>query len=328
MEVEVTLTKVDNDRILHITNRTPKDIGWEMFMVEGNYGSQMPPVKPNGWYKLNLDKSRPIIRDSKIVTFLNYKVKLYSYRIENVKLIKIEPNKEISLDSPFICITGHQGSGTSIVLKSLRYFGCHAGDDCGDFSNRKAHESVVLRMWNNYVRCGGYSKEVIEESFYNAMGTYNYQKDKINVFKDLHMGDSRQLVNFIPNTKFISVIKHQHKNVHSPEGRKFSKADEFEIFKTQNPQLEGQPIFHLDWNRYFTDVNYCQKLLTYVGLDIELDEDGFDKMLKAINFDTNKLKKMEKIDVNEVYKMVKEEPNDMMLGEKIRAYIYSLEESK
>lgn len=37
---------------------------------------------------------------------------------------------------------------------------------------------------------------------------------------------------------------------------------------------------------------------------------------------------MEKIDVREVYQMVKEEPNDMMLGEKIRAYIYSLEENK
>lgn len=37
---------------------------------------------------------------------------------------------------------------------------------------------------------------------------------------------------------------------------------------------------------------------------------------------------MEAIDKNEVYQMVKGEPNDMMLGEKIRAYIYSLEESK
>jgi len=36
---------------------------------------------------------------------------------------------------------------------------------------------------------------------------------------------------------------------------------------------------------------------------------------------------MEAIDKNEVYQMVKEEPNDMMLGEKIRAYIYSLEKN-
>lgn len=37
---------------------------------------------------------------------------------------------------------------------------------------------------------------------------------------------------------------------------------------------------------------------------------------------------MEKIDTDTIYKMVKEESNDMLLGEKIRAYIYSLEESK
>ncbi len=36
---------------------------------------------------------------------------------------------------------------------------------------------------------------------------------------------------------------------------------------------------------------------------------------------------MDKIDIEKIYKMVKEEPNDMMLGEKIRAYIYSLEKS-
>jgi hypothetical protein len=36
---------------------------------------------------------------------------------------------------------------------------------------------------------------------------------------------------------------------------------------------------------------------------------------------------MDKIDIEKIYKMVKKEPNNMMLGEKIRAYIYSLEEN-
>ena len=289
MEIKVNLIKKDNDRILHIENNTPKDLGWELFWVKGNFGSQMPIVKSRGWYKLNLDKSPSRIKDSTLVSFLTYKGELISYRIKGDQLIKVEPTI-LPLSSPFICIVGHQGSGTSIILKSLIHFGIHAGDDCGDFSNRKAHESVVLRMWNNYVRCGNYDKEIIKESFYNAMGTYNYQKGKINVFKDLHMGDSIGLVNLLPNIKFISVIKHQHKNTLSPEGKKFSQADELEIFKTQNPQLEGQPIFHLDWNRYFLDIKYCEKLLNYIGLPIKLNEHSFNTMLKAINFDNTKLK--------------------------------------
>lgn len=289
MEIKVSLIKKDNNRVLFIENNTPKDLGWELFWVEGNFGSQMPAVKPRGWYKLNLDTSPPRIKDSTLVSFLTYKGELFSYRIKGDQLIKVEPIN-LPLSSPFICIIGHQGSGTSIILKSLIHFGVHAGDDCGDFSNRKAHESVVLRMWNNYVRCGNYDKEIIKESFYNVMGTYNYQKGKINVFKDLHMGDSIGLVNFLPNIKFISVIKHQHKNTLSPEGKKFSQADELEIFKTQNPQLEGQPIFHLDWNRYFLDIKYCEKLLNYIGLPIKLNKYSFNAMLKAINFDNTKLK--------------------------------------
>ena len=291
MEVNINLTREDGERVLRIENFTPKDLGWELFWVEGNFGSQMPAIKPRGWYKLKLDQTPPRVKNSTLMSFLNYKGELFSYRINDDVLTPVEPDRSVSLDSPFICITGHQGSGTSIILKSLRYFGGHAGDDCGDFANRKAHESVVLRMWHNYVRCGNYDKEIIEEGFYNVMGTYNYQKGKVNIFKDLHMGDSLGLVNLLPNIKFISVLKHQHKNTLSPEGRKFSQADELEIFKAQNPQLEGQQMFHLDWNRYFTDMDYCQKLLNYIGLDIKLDEDGFNRMLKAINFDTNKLKK-------------------------------------
>lgn len=290
MEITVTLTKKNNERLLYVQNLSPGILRWETFMVERNIGNQMTPIKPGHWYQLDLEKCRDLIREATIVTFLTYKGELFSYRIEDNKLVKIEPSKKVSLYSPFICLTGHQGSGTSIVLKSLIYFGCHAGDDRGDFTNRKAHESVVLRMWHNYVRSKNYDKEIIEESFYNAMGAYNYQEGRVNIFKDLHMEDSQQLVNFLPNTKFISVIKHKPKTNNTPEGRNFSEADELEILKTQNPQLEGQPIFHLDWNRYFTNVDYCQKLLNYVGLSIDLDESKFNEMLKTINFDTSKLK--------------------------------------
>ena len=36
---------------------------------------------------------------------------------------------------------------------------------------------------------------------------------------------------------------------------------------------------------------------------------------------------MEKIDIEKVYQLVKETPNDLELGGKIRAYIYEVEEA-
>lgn len=37
---------------------------------------------------------------------------------------------------------------------------------------------------------------------------------------------------------------------------------------------------------------------------------------------------MEKIDIEKVYQLVKETPNDLELGGKIRAYIYGVEEAR
>jgi len=37
---------------------------------------------------------------------------------------------------------------------------------------------------------------------------------------------------------------------------------------------------------------------------------------------------MEKIDIEKVYQLVKETPNDLELGGKIRAYIYEVEEAR
>ena len=75
----------------------------------------------------------------------------------------------------------------------------------------------------------------------------------------------------------------------STEGEKFNNQNEYDIYKQQHPTIEGAPVFHLDWKKYFTDYTYVNKVLNYIGSKIVLDEEKFNIMLKEINFDNSRL---------------------------------------
>ena len=46
MEITVTLTKENNERLLYVQNLSPGVLKWETFMVERNIGNQMTPIEP------------------------------------------------------------------------------------------------------------------------------------------------------------------------------------------------------------------------------------------------------------------------------------------
>ena len=283
----------EDEKWIKINNLTPYSIYFELFNIDKNMGYPIKdriPLGPGNYHKRPVSwKGNDLGFDA--ITVINEIGELYAYTIKNDKVTLVKP-KKISPKKPFVVVTGHQGSGTSIFVKSLKYFGAHNGDDAGNFNNRKAHESVNIRMFFHYVlNKDNVDLKTMNNSFYNAMGVYNYKRWKINILKPLHLHYSQKLVDFLPNTKFISVIKHQEKGGLSPEGKNFNKADQVEILEAQNPQLSGQQIFHMDWNKYFTDYQYAQKVLEYVGFKFTLSEKIFDDMLKAINFDNKKLKK-------------------------------------
>lgn len=192
---------------------------------------------------------------------------------------------------PFILLHGHTGSGTSILVKFLRHLGVHFGDDCGNINIRKPMESSSLRCWWWFVE-SDHTIEEKRESFQHILGSYNYQKGKVNAVKLLNDKPTNQVLKFgniIPTTKIISVIKKPRKiNNETIEGSTFNNKSQIDINAIQYPNVEGNSIFHLDWNKFFTNYKYCNKLLSYIDLDFRfdnakefrtftLDEVGFDQ---------------------------------------------------
>jgi len=78
----------------------------------------------------------------------------------------------------------------------------------------------------------------------------------------------------------------------SRESNEFNNKNDLEIYKEQQHPVEGNPILHMDWIKYFTDYRYANKILNFMGSDIILNEDSFNQMLKGISFDNSRLKKL------------------------------------
>lgn len=212
---------------------------------------------------------------------------------DNVLYRKVSPpNSEVDINIPFTLVTGHSGGGTSIVIKSLRHLGAHAGEDCGQFSNRKAHESSSFRTWLYHFVGKNAPKKYIKSTLPIILDSYEYQPDKVNLVKLTDLVDNglyNKFIDIFPNTKILSIVKPKSKNTQSREGKRFNESNEFEIYRQQHPSIEGTPIFHLNWKKYFTDFHYVNKVLQYLDMDLVLTQVTFDEMLKAINFDNSKL---------------------------------------
>ena len=215
---------------------------------------------------------------------------LHYYSLIDDKLHKYTPI-EADPTLPYVILTGHEGGGTSIVAKSFRYLGAHLGDDVGDFENRKIHESHIFRSWA--FRIINHNPQSLK-GFDMVCSVFNPNPNTVNVFKCPNLQSNKtsiRLSNLLPNAKFVSVIKEKSKQTFSREGKQFNNKQDIEIYQHQHPRVEGSPMFHLDFNKYFTDFHYVNKVIQYVGLDIVLTQETFDEMLRAIKFETSRLTK-------------------------------------
>jgi len=214
------------------------------------------------------------------------------YIIINDKyLFRIDP-VEHDINSPIVLVTGHSGGGTSIVNKSLKSLGLHIGDDAGSWDNRKAFESIAFRTYLFHIFPNIQNPEILQETLNSAFASYVYKPKEINIIKLADLENNQialKMSQDFPNIKFISIIKQKSSETRSTEGVKFNDQGEYDIYKQQHPTIEGSPIFHLDWKKYFTDYNYVNKVLKYIGSDIVLNEDTFNLMLKEISFDNSRL---------------------------------------
>ena len=214
------------------------------------------------------------------------------YIIVNDEYLSKIPPVEHNINLPLILITGHSGGGTSIITKSLKSLGLHIGNDVGSWNNRKAFESVAFRTYLFHVFPNIKNLNTFQETLNSVFASYVYKQGEINIIKLTDLENNQialKISQNFPNVKFISIIKSKNKNPQSTEGLRFSNQEMYDIYKQQHPSIEGSPIFHLDWKKYFTDYKYVNKVLKYIGSDIILNKDTFNIMLKKINFDINKL---------------------------------------
>jgi hypothetical protein len=220
------------------------------------------------------------------IHIIGSKLNIYDYN--NGALVKKErktlPAGEF--DIPIICLTGHSGGGTSIVAKYFKALGFHLGDDSGNLTTRKTHESLAFRNFVNQILTQ--DNPQIYESLANTLFAYNYQTHNYNFFKvpDLesnnYMGNGIGLSRLFPNIKFISVVKNNQSAGGTLQSINFNQKDIQEVRKQQYPQVEA-PIFHLDYKLFFDDFNYVNKVLDFIGAN-NINKEKHDYILKLINF--------------------------------------------
>lgn len=205
---------------------------------------------------------------------------------------KLEPLTYFDFNKEITLITGSAGGGTSIVTRFFKFLGAHAGDDSGEIKIRKPHEPYGFKTWVVGLD-ENFTNNHHKNNFYKIANTYNYKENKINIAK---VPESETKLNILgeifPNLKIITIIREQNNFYNTNEGRRFNNMDKFELFKKQYPIVEGQPVFNLDFYKFFTDYNYVNKVLKFLKLDCTItNENQFQFIKESINFDNRVLEK-------------------------------------
>ena len=196
-------------------------------------------------------------------------------------------------ENPMSLITGHAGGGTSIIVKFLRYLGVHFGDDCGGINRRKPHESVSIRSWWDRLE-EGHSIQEYQSSFKKILGHYNYKPQQLNMLKFISHESNRRVAimgDIFPNLKVVSIIKPSSSKLgETTESKDLAARDPKDVLITQLPIVEGTSIFHLEWNKFFIDYQYCNKLLKFLKVNKHFKTTTeFNSFLEIVGFDNSYL---------------------------------------
>jgi len=256
---------------------------------------------PKNWgiYKQELGENQfccCILNDEKDINiYINEDGDLYCYHIiingDEYTLEKINEEEYFNFNNPITLVTGHSGGGTSIVVKLLKVLGVHFGEDSGLISIRKPHESIGFKIWIETIEEEN-SNVLLRKKFKQISKTYSYKKDLVNAFKMPNIPEKIiKISEVFPNLKIMSVIKKPSLIQTTKEGIAFQNKTEDEIKKMQYFNIEGNPIFHIDFYKFFTDYQYVNKVLKFLEFDILLtSQNDLEYLKKEINFDEKVLK--------------------------------------
>lgn len=242
-------------------------------------------LKKNHWISVSMEKNKPM-RLYLGTPNLVFNVFDLLFKDENFSVTKINKKEFFDFNNEIIFVTGHSGGGTSIVSKALRMFDIHFGDDCGDLQNRKAHESVVFRL---FIRNFSDKNELynLRSAFNEISNVYGYKKNVVNCVKITNIEkDVITIGEIFPKCKFLSVVRKQDNIYTTKQGERFNLKSENEIMKSQFFSVEGNPVFHLDFYKFFSDFYYFNKVLIFLGSDNRLrNQEELEKLKEDINFD-------------------------------------------
>ena len=217
---------------------------------------------PKNWgiYKQELSKNQfccCVLNDEKnINVYINEDGDLYCYYIvingNEYTLEKIDEEENFNFNNTITLVTGHSGGGTSIVVKLLKFLGVHFGEDSGLIHIRKPHEAIGFKLWINTIKENS-SNVLLRNKFKQISKTYSYKKDLVNAFKMPNIPEKIiKISEIFPNLKIISVIKKPSLVQTTKEGITFQNKTEEDIKKMQYFNVEGNPIFHIDFYKFFS----------------------------------------------------------------------------
>tara|TARA_R110002049_G_scaffold75911_1_gene195367 strand:- start:221 stop:1105 length:885 start_codon:yes stop_codon:yes gene_type:complete len=279
---------VDKNNTVH--NNTTQNSTVTFFEYKEGYIHYKTNILQPGWWCISPHKKV----DRILITNSQNEYYIIENNIKGLKDPKLlDCYQSFDFESPIFLITGHAGGGTSIIVKFLRYLKVHFGDDCGKITTRKPHESVSIRSWWDRLEEGHSIKEY-QDSFKKILGHYNYKPQHLNMLKFISHEANRRVAimgDIFPNLKVVSIVKPpSSKPGLTTESNDLSSKDPKDVLLTQLPIVEGTSIFHLEWNRFFMDYQYCNKLLKFLKVNKHFKTTTeFNSFLEMIGFDNSYL---------------------------------------
>jgi len=285
-----------SERTIKITNIDSDNLEVHFIDYDKNRGIYKCGLNQQMWGLANIPTDTKICYvyiNNNNLSFSVYKITISD---ESYSIDKIDKIKNFNFNNPFVFVGGHTGGGTSIVVKALRTLGLYFGDDCGNIKNRKPHESIAIKLWV-YSLSDDLTIHQEKKKFLDIIGVYKYLENEINCFKvpgnDTNNVSNKiiKLCNIIPNIKLLSVVRKQNNFYTTNEGKVFNTKSEDKVLLEQLFMLEGAPIFHVDFYKFFTDYNYFNKVLKYIGYpDLLQNQEQLEFIKQKISFDERVLK--------------------------------------
>jgi hypothetical protein len=223
-----------------------------------------------------------------------------------------------------IIICGAHGGGTSFIVKILRYAGFFGGSDCGALSDRKVHESkimkrlnrglikrmnvtgkyesgrtnVVIKEYEKFVESGR-KEELVQWLFLNYTQTIqkNIWGDSVQErawgWKDPRNSITSLLWKEIyPEAKYLIICKKRDgKKSKSNSGKWFKEtaSDEVLHFYMNPPvlnEIDPKKVKHLQFEKMISDWEYFNDILQWCGLSFRLEsENSLQEYMKNVSLE-------------------------------------------